>query len=417
LEPFGRNGHRVVVTGLGVISPVGNTLDEFWKSLCEGKSGVGRITLFDASGFSSQIGGEVKGFDPLTFISPKDVKRMDRFTQFAVCAARIAVKDAGLDMSKEDPDRIGAIVGSGTGGLATIEEEHQVMLLKGPSRVSPFLIPMLIVNMAPAQIAITFGIKGPNSCAATACASGNHAIGDAYRIIQRGGADVMIAGGAEAAITPLGVAGFCAMRALSVRNGEPERASRPFDKDRDGFVIGEGAGIAVLESIEHARERGARIYAEMAGYGMSCDANHMTAPCPDGRGAALCMKSALADAGINPGEIDYINAHGTSTELNDRVETLAVKDVFKDDAKGVCISSTKSMTGHLLGASGGIEFAICAKVLETGIIPPTINLETPDPECDLDYVPNTARKKTVKVAMSNAFGFGGHNAALVVKKV
>jgi 3-oxoacyl-[acyl-carrier-protein] synthase II len=408
--------HRVVVTGLGVISPVGNTKEDFWNSLIAGKSGISRITYFDSSRFASQIAGEVKGFDPSSFISLKEIKRMDKFVQYAVSASKMAISDAQLNLDKEDTNRIGVLVGSGIGSLHTIEEEHKVLLEKGPSRISPFLIPMLIVNMAPGQIAISLGLKGPNSCVATACASSNHAIGDAFRILQRGEAEVMVTGGTESCITPLGVGGFCALKALSTRNDKPQAASRPFDKQRDGFVIAEGAGIVILETLEHALKRNARIYAEIVGYGMSSDAYHMTAPDPDGDGAARAMQAALNDAGLTPQDISYINAHGTSTPLNDKVETLAIKKVFGDYAKKVPISSTKSMTGHLLGAAGGIEFIACVLVIRDNIIPPTINYEFPDPDCDLDYVPNKARKANVDVAMSNSLGFGGHNATLICSR-
>src|SRR3989338_952059 len=408
---------RIVITGLGVISPVGNTKDEFWKSLIEGKSGVASVKAFDPDGFTSHIAAEVKGFDPSRFINPKDLKRMDKFVQYAVSASKMALDDAGLDLGKEDLNRIGTVVGSGIGGLYTIEEQYKNLLEKGPSRISPFLIPMLIVNMAPGQISITFGIKGPNSCVATACASGTHAIGDSFRIIQRGEADVMITGGTESCITPLGFGGFCAMKALSTRNDEPERASRPFDRDRDGFVMGEGAGIVVLEEMEHARKRNANIYCKLIGYGMSADAYHMTAPDPAGDGAIRCLAASIKDAGIKPGDVDYINAHGTSTLYNDKIETLAIKKVFGAHAKKLAVSSTKSVMGHLLGAAGGVELIVCALTIKEGVIPPTINYETPDPDCDLDYVPNKPRAAKVRVAMSNALGFGGHNATLIVRKV
>ncbi len=408
---------RVVVTGLGAVTPVGNTKDEFWTSLLAGKSGAGKITQFDPTGFDSQIACEVKGFDPSLYISnPKDIRRMDRFVQFAVCCSKMAIVDSGLDISKEDPYRIGVLVGSGIGGLKVVQDQTLIWKEKGPSRLAPLLIPMLIVNMAPGQISIQFGLKGPNSCVATACATGNHSIGEALRLIQHGYADVMITGGTEAAIVPTGVGGFCALTALSKRNNEPEKASRPFDKNRDGFVIGEGCGIAVIESLEHAQKRGAKIYAELAGYGMSGDAYHMTAPDPKGEGAAMCMKLALQDGGLTPGDVSYINAHGTSTELNDKIESLAIKKVFGDGAYKIPVSSTKSMTGHCLGAAGGIEFIACTMAVKEDIVPPTINYETLDPDCDLDYVPNKARKVKVDVAISNAFGFGGHNACVAVKK-
>ena len=407
---------RVVVTGIGLISPVGNTKKDFWNSLLEGKSGVGKITAFDASRFTSHIAAEVKNFDPAQFLNPKEMKRMDRFVQFAVASAKMAISDSGLDLGKENPYRVGVYVGSGIGGIHSIEAEHNTYLAKGPSRISPFFIPMLIINMASGQTSISLGIKGPNSCVATACATGNHAIGDAFRIIQYGDADVMVAGGTEAAISPLGFGGFCALKALSCRNNEPQKASRPFDKERDGFVMGEGAGLVILEELEHAKKRGANIYAEMVGYGMSGDAYHMTAPDPTGEGAAKCMEESLKDAKISPSDLTYINAHGTSTELNDKIETKAIKKVLGPHAKKVAVSSTKSMMGHLLGAAGGVEFIVCALAIKENVIPPTINYEHPDPECDLDYVPNKARKMPVESAISNAFGFGGHNATLTLKK-
>ena len=408
---------RVVVTGLGAVTPVGNNKDDLWKALLAGKSGAGRITQFDPTDFDSQIACEVKSFDPSKYItSPRDLRRMDRFVQFAVYSAKMAIEDSGLDISKEDPYRIGVLVGSGIGGLKVIQDQTVVLLEKGPKRLAPLLIPMLIVNMAPGQISISCGIKGPNSCVATACATGNHSIGEAFRLIQHGYADMMVAGGTEAAIVKTAVGGFCALTALSKRNDEPERASRPFDKDRDGFVIGEGCGIVLLESLDHAKKRGAKIYAEVAGYGMSGDAYHMTAPDPNGEGAAMCMKLALQDGGLKPEDVSYINAHGTSTELNDKIETLAIKKVFGKQAYNIPVSSTKSMTGHCLGAAGGVEFIACAMAITEDIIPPTINYETPDPDCDLDYVPNKARNVKVNVAISNAFGFGGHNACIAVKK-
>ncbi|OIO40320.1 MAG: beta-ketoacyl-[acyl-carrier-protein] synthase II [Candidatus Omnitrophica bacterium CG1_02_49_10] len=411
---------RVVVTGIGLITPLGNDKETSWRSLTEGKSGVGRVTHFDISEFTSKIGAEVKGFDPTLFLSLKDVKRMDMFVQFAVSASHMALKNAGIDTRKEDANRIGCIIGSGIGGLETIEREcfgySERGPLLGPKKISPFLIPRLIVNMAPGQVAISLGLKGPNSCVATACASGSHAIGDAFKIIARGDADVVLAGGTESATTPLGFGGFCAMKALSLRNDDPEHASRPFDKERDGFVMGEGAGVIVLEDMDRAINRGAHIYAEITGYGMTCDAYHMTAPSPDGEGAARAMNMALDDAKIPAEDVTYINAHGTSTHLNDKMETSAIKKVFGDSAKKVAVSSTKSMMGHLLGAAGGVEAAICAMAIEKGIIPPTTNYKVPDPDCDLDYVPNTARDMDVDVAMSNSFGFGGHNATLVFKK-
>ncbi len=408
---------RVVVTGLGAVTPVGNSKDELWASLLAGKSGAGRITQFDPSEFDSQIACEVKGFDPSNYIAnQKDIRRMDRFVQFAVSSTKMAIDDSGLDISKEDPYRIGVLVGSGIGGLKVIQDQTLIWKEKGPGRLAPLLIPMLIVNMAPGQISIQFGLKGPNSCVATACATGNHSIGEALRLIQHGYADVMVSGGTEAAVVPTGVGGFCALTALSKRNNEPERASRPFEKDRDGFVIGEGCGIAILEELGHAQKRGAKIYAEVAGYGMSGDAYHMTAPDPNGEGAAMCMKLALKDGGLKLEDVSYINAHGTSTQLNDKIETLAIKKVFGELAYKIPVSSTKSMTGHCLGAAGGVEFAACVMAIKEDIVPPTVNYETPDPACDLDYVPNKARKVKVNVAISNAFGFGGHNACIAVKK-
>ena len=413
---------RVVVTGLGVVSPIGNSIEEFWKSLLEGKSGVRRLSCFDPTYFTSKIAAEVKNFNPASYLSPKEIKRMDRFVQFAVVSAKMAVSNAKLNLDKEDRNRIGVVIGSGIGGLRTVEAEHRQFIAlgpeKGPDRMSPFLIPMLIVNMAAGQTSITLGLKGPNSAVATACATGNHAIGDAFRIIQRGEADVMVSGGSEAAITHMGFGGFCALKALSTTyNDEPERASRPFDKSRDGFVMGEGAGIVVLEEMDRAVKRGANIYCELIGYGMSGDAYHMTAPDPEGDGGIRCMRETLKDAGIKPEAVDYINAHGTSTLYNDKIETLAIKKVFGPHARKLAVSSTKSVMGHLLGAAGGAELIVCALAIKEGIIPPTINYETPDPECDLDYVPNKPRSSKIKVAMSNALGFGGHNATLMVRKV
>lgn len=411
---------RVVVTGLGTVSPIGNSIDKFWNSLLEGKSGVKRLSCFDPTHFTCKIAAEVRDFDPSAYLSAKDLKRMDRFVQFAVVSAKMAVTDSKIDLDKEDRNRIGVLVGSGIGGLHTVETEHRQYIAlgmeKGPSRISPFLIPMLIINMASGQISITLGLKGPNSAIGTACATSNHAIGDAFRIIQRDEADVMISGGSEAAITVMGFGGFCALKALSLRNDEPEKASRPFDKERDGFVMGEGSGIVVLEELEYALKRGAPIYCELVGYGMSGDAYHMTAPDPKGDGAARCMIAALKDAGIKPEDVTYINAHGTSTLYNDKIETLAIKKVFGAHAKKLAISSTKSVMGHLLGAAGGVELIACALAIKHSIIPPTINYEVPDPECDLDYVPNKPRAHKIKVVVSNALGFGGHNAALVVKK-
>ena len=411
---------RVVLTGLGVITPVGNTVQKFWDSLLEGRSGVGKIQCFDPSKFSCHIAAEVLDFDPSKYFSPKDVRKTDRFVQFAVAASDLAFKDSKLDMEKEDNNRIGVIIGSGIGGLHTVESEHMKYMErgpeKGPSKISPFLIPMLIVNMAAGQVSMRLKAKGPNYCVVTACASGNHSIGDAFRVIKKGEADVMITGGSEAAITRMGFGGFCSLRALSTRNDEPTRASRPFDKERDGFVIGEGAGTIILEELEHALKRNANIYCEIIGYGMSGDAYHMTAPDPEGGGAVRCMKLCLEDAGVKPEEVDYINAHGTSTFYNDKVETLAIKKAFGEHAKKLAVSSTKSVTGHLLGAAGGVESVACALAIQNQIAPPTINLENKDPDCDLDYVPNKPRNMKIDVAMSNSLGFGGHNATILFKK-
>lgn len=407
---------RVVVTGLGVVSPIGNNVPDFWKSLCDGRGGIARITQFDPTNFDSQIAGEVKGFDPSPYLTPKELKRMDHFVQFAVVASYEAIKDSGIDLGKADRNRIGVIIGSGIGSLKTVEEQTRVMWEKGPDRMSPFLIPMLIVNMAAGQVSICLGLGGPNSCVATACATGSHSIGDAAKIIQRGDADAMLAGGTEACITNVGIGAFCALKALSTRNDDPEHASRPFELDRDGFIMGEGAGVVLLEEYEHAKRRGAKIYAEFVGYGMTGDAYHITAPIPGGSGAARAMRAALNDAKLNADDVNYINAHGTSTKLNDKVETLAMKTVFGEKTK-IPISSIKSMTGHLLGAAGGVEFVACCLSVRDGIAPPTINYKTPDPECDLDYVPNAARKMQMNVVMSNSLGFGGHNASLIIKKI
>src|SRR5262250_3222436 len=392
---------RVVITGVGAVTPVGNTAEEFWQALLEGRSGIGPITRFDATGFETRIAGEVKGFDPLNYIDKKDDRKFDPFLKYAVACAVMAVEDAGLDVDTVDATRFGVLVGSGIGGITTLLDTHDVLNAKGPDRVSPFFIPMLIINMASGLVSMRFGAKGPNTSVVTACASGNHAIGDAARLIERGDADVMIAGGAEAIIVPLTIAGFCSMKAMSTRNDEPEKASRPFDAARDGFVCGEGAGILILESLEHAVRRDARIYAEVVGYGMTADAHHMTAPDPEGDGATRAMQLALNDAALAPSAIGYINAHGTSTPYNDKFETIAIKRVFGDDARRLAISSTKSMTGHLLGAAGGIEAIATTLALHHGLLPPTINYETPDPDCDLDYVPNQARKVDIEYAMSN----------------
>jgi 3-oxoacyl-[acyl-carrier-protein] synthase II len=410
------DSRRVVVTGLGALTPVGNTAEEFWSSLVHARSGIGPITRFDATGFPTRIAGEVRNFDPLNFVDKKEARRLDPYLQYAIAGAALAVQDASLDPGKVDATRFGVMIGSGIGGITTLLENHKALLERGPDRVSPFFIPMLIINMASGLVSMRFGAKGPNSSVATACATGNHAIGDAFKIIQRGDADVMIAGGAEAIILPLTIAGFCAVKAMTTRNDEPEKASRPFDAERDGFVCSEGAGLLVLESLEHARRRDARIYAEIRGYGMSGDAHHMTAPDPEGDGAARSMAAALRDAAVSPDDVGYINAHGTSTPYNDKFETMAIKRVFGDHARRLAVSSTKSMTGHLLGAAGGIEAIATILALHHGVLPPTINYEHPDPECDLDYVPNQARKQDIEVAASNAFGFGGTNATLIFGK-
>jgi 3-oxoacyl-[acyl-carrier-protein] synthase II len=407
---------RVVVTGLGAVTPIGNTAEEFWTALTQGRSGLGPITRFDASRLPTRIAGEVKDFDELRYVDRKDARKLDLYLKYALACAVMAVEDAKLPVERVDPTRFGVLVGSGIGGITTLLENHRVLLERGPDRVSPFFVPMLIINMASGLISMRFGAKGPNSSVVTACATGNHAIGDAMKIIQRGDADVMIAGGAEAIIIELTFAGFCQMKAMSTRNDEPTRASRPFDAQRDGFVCGEGGGLLVLESLDHAVRRGARIYAECVGYGMTGDAHHMTAPDPEGDGAARAMAAALHDAGLAPPAVDYINAHGTSTPYNDKFETMAIKRVFGEHARALAVSSTKSMTGHLLGAAGGIEAIATVLALYHGVLPPTINQETPDPDCDLDYVPNQARPRQAEVALSNAFGFGGTNATLVFRR-
>ena len=407
---------RVVLTGVGLVSPLAIGTEPTWQALLAGCSGAGPITQFDASQHSTRFACEVKGFDPLDWVEKKDVKKMDRFVQIAVAASDLAVKDAALAIGPDNSDRIGVYIGSGIGGFATIEREHEALLKGGPRKISPFFIPSAIVNIAAGWVSIRSGARGPNSATCTACTSSAHAVGDSYRILQRGEADVMLAGGSEAAITPLGVGGFCAMRALSTRNDEPERASRPFDKDRDGFVMGEGAGVLVLEELEHARRRGAKIYCEIVGYGMSGDAYHITAPCEDGDGAVRVMRNTLRDAGIAPSDVDYINVHGTSTPRGDVVETLAIKAVFAEHARKLAISSTKSMTGHLLGAAGGVEAGIAALALRDQVVPPTINHENPDPECDLDCVPNRARKMGLRYVLSSSFGFGGTNGALLFRR-
>jgi 3-oxoacyl-[acyl-carrier-protein] synthase II len=407
---------RVVVTGLGAVTPLGNSVPEYWAAVCEGRSGIGPITQFDASRLDTRIAGEVKAFDPSRYFEKKDVKKMDRFIHLAVAAGIEAAEDAKVDFAQVDPTRAGCLIGSGIGGIQTIIEWHKVLLERGPGRISPFFVPSLIANMASGQLSIRYRLKGPNSAVTTACATGNHAIGDAFKVIQRNDADLMLAGGSEAILIELCLAGFSNMKALSTRNDEPARASRPFDADRDGFVPGEGAGVVVLESLDHARRRGARIYAEVVGYGMTADAYHMTAPDPEGDGAARAMAGALRDAGVVPEAVGYINAHGTSTPYNDRTETQAIKRVFGEHAHRLAVSSTKSMIGHLLGAAGGVEAVVTVLALHHGILPPTVNYDTPDPECDLDYVPNVARKAEVEVALSNGFGFGGTNATLAFRR-
>jgi len=406
---------RVVVTGLGMVTPLGTGIEKNWEMVCAGKSGIGPITKFDASQFSSQIAGEVLDFKSEDFMDKQQVRRFDIFVHYAVASARMAMEDSGLKIDSKNRERVGCITGSGLGGLTMLEHYHKVLLEKGPRRISPFFIPGMIANMAPGQIAIEYGAKGPNLSIETACAASSHAVGESFKQIREGTADAMITGGSEAVVTPLALGGFCSMRALSTRNDEPEKASRPFDLDRDGFVMGEGAGILILEEMNHALERGAHIYAEVAGYGLSGDAYHVSAPEPDGGGAISCMSMAIEDAGLKPEDIDYINAHGTSTKLNDESENKAVKAVFGEHAYKLAISSTKSMTGHLLGGAGGIEAAYTVLTVKHGIMPPTINYETPDPVCDLDYVPNEARKAKVRAAISNSFGFGGTNATLLFK--
>ena len=407
---------RVVVTGLGAVTPLGNDVNTFWESIKNGVCGIDKVTLFDAAGYKTQIAAEVKNFDATEFIEKKEARKMDRYTQFAMVAASEAFKSAGIDMEKEDPWRVGVITGSGIGGIGTFEDQHSVLLEKGPNRVSPFFIPMMISNMGAAQIAIKFGAKGINENVTTACASSTNAIGDAFRHIQYGSNDIIVVGGAEAAVSPLAFAGFCNMKAMSTRNDDPKTASRPFDAERDGFVLGEGACFVVLEELEHAKARGANIICEMAGYGATDDAYHITSPIPGGAGGAKAMELAIKDAGVKPEDITYINAHGTSTKYNDQFETEAIKSVFGDAAYKVAVSSTKSMTGHLLGAAGGAEAIICALAIRDEYIPATINYKTPDPDCDLDIVPNEGRQQEVKYAMSNSLGFGGHNATIVMKK-
>lgn len=410
------SNRRVVISGVGLITPLGIGVDETWRELCAGKSGIGEITRFDTSAFQTKIAGEVKDFHPEDFLTQKDARRTTTFIAYAVATTRMALEDSNLVIDQSNADRVGVFIGCGLGGLASLEETNRILETRGPNRVSPFFIPMMIGNMAAGMVAIQFGTKGPNACMATACAAGSHSIGDAFKLVQQGRADAMISGGVESVITASCIAGFNAMKALSTRNDAPQKASRPFDRDRDGFVVGEGCGIVILETLEAARERGAHIYAEICGYGMSGDGYHMTAPSPDGEGAARCMLAAINDAGISYKQIDYINAHGTSTQLNDLYETRAVKTIFKDQAHLIPISSTKSMTGHLLGGAGGIETVFTALTIDEGVIPPTINLDNPGEECDLDYVPHVSRKKDVAFAMTNSFGFGGTNGSLVLKK-
>ncbi len=405
------------MTGLGVVSPLGHSIGELWGGLLASQCGIDKITLFDTTAYDCKIAAEVKGFDPLpSFPSAKDVRRSDRFTQFAVGAGHRALQDSGLDLAKENCDEIGAFIGSGIGGLSTTEEQHNVLLAKGPGRLSPFMIPMLILNMGSGLFSMYYNLRGPNVATCSACATSTHAIGEAWRTLKMGDAKVMFAGGSEATIVPLGIGGFCAMRAMSTRNDEPKKASRPFDIGRDGFVMGEGGAVVVLEELEHAKARGARIYCELIGYGNTADANHITAPSPHGEGAARCMRMALRSARLNPEDISYINAHGTSTPVGDVCETEAIKTVFGDHARKLAVSSTKGATGHMLGAAGAVEMAVCCKAIETDNVPPTINLDNPDPQCDLDYVPHTARQMKVEAIVNNSFGFGGHNATLIARK-
>ena len=408
---------RVVVTGLGIIAPVGIGVQQSWSNILAGQSGIGRITRFDPSAYSSQIAGEVKGFDVSKYVSPKEARRFDTFIHYGLAAAIESIQDAGLDLERLDRERIGACIGSGIGGLPLIEQTHDALLAGGPRKISPFFVPGSIINLIAGQLSIMYGLKGPNLALVTACTTANHCIGDAGRLIEYGDADVMVAGGAEATLSPLGVGGFCAARALSTRNDNPQAASRPWDKDRDGFVLGEGSGMLVLEEYEHAKKRGARIYCELSGYGMSADAHHITAPCEDGEGAARCMVNALRNAGLNTEQVDYVNAHGTSTPLGDIAETIAVKRCFGEHARKLAVSSTKSMTGHLLGAAGGIEAVFSVLAIRDQVAPPTINLVNPDPQCDLDYVPNTARPMKIDAVLSNSFGFGGTNGTLVFRKI
>ncbi|MCC6231552.1 MAG: beta-ketoacyl-ACP synthase II [Verrucomicrobiales bacterium] len=408
---------RVVVTGIGVVGALGSDIHTFWKNILDGRCGIQPITRFDASAYDCKIAAEVRDFDPTpAFPTPKELRRTDRFVHFAVHAGWQALKDSGLDLDRCDRDRVGAFIGSGIGGLETTGDQHQILLARGPGRVSPFMIPMLILNMGAGMFSIYHNLRGPCVATCSACATSTHALGEAWRTLKMGDADVLFAGGSEATIVPLGISGFCAMKALSTRNDAPHKASRPFDAGRDGFVMGEGGGVLVLEDLEHARRRGARIYCEIVGYGNTADAHHLTAPSPEGEGAARCMKMALRGAGLNPSDVGYINAHGTSTPQGDVCETQAIKNVFGEHARRVAVSSTKGATGHMLGAAGAVEMALCAKALETGILPPTINLENPDPACDLDYVPNQAREQRVNVVLNNSFGFGGHNATIAARR-
>ena len=411
------SARRVVVTGMGVVTPLGHNLDTFWQNLIAGKCGIDKITSWDASAFDTQIAGQVRDFDPApAFPSPKEIRRTDRYSQFGIYAAWSALKDSGLELDKENRDEIGVILGSGIGGLATTTDQHVILLNRGPGRVSPFTIPMLIGNMASGLVSMYFNLRGPNFSTCSACATANHAIGEAWRTIKMADADIMFAGGSEAAVIPMGIAGFCAMKAMSTRNDDPQHSSRPFDQDRDGFVMGEGSGVLVLEELEHAKKRGAKIYCEIAGYGNTADAYHLTSPSPGGEGAARCMKMALRTGGLNLTDVSYINAHGTSTPQGDICETQAIKSVFGDHVRKLCVSSTKGATGHMLGAAGAVEMAVCALAIKNGVVPPTINLQNPDPECDLDYVPNTAREVPVNAIVNNSFGFGGHNATIAAKK-
>jgi len=415
--PSNWNDRRVVITGLGVVTPLGHTLDDFWNNLVSGKCGIDKITAFDASAFDTKIAGEVKNFDPApAFPSPKDVRRTDRYSQFGVYAAWSALKDCGADLDKLDRDEIGVIIGSGIGGLETTTLQHKILLERGPGRLSPFMIPMLISNMASGLVSMYHNLRGPNFATCSACATANHAIGEAWRTIKMGEAVMMFAGGAEATIVPIGIGGFCAMKAMSTRNEDPKTASRPFDKERDGFVMGEGAGVIVLEELEHAKKRGARIYCELTGYGNTADAHHLTAPAPGGEGAVRCMKMALRSGGLNATDISYINAHGTATPQGDVAETQAIKTVFGDHARKLVVSSTKGATGHMLGAAGAVEMTVCVLAIKHGVVPPTINLQNPDPDCDLDYAPNAARPIPVNAVVNNSFGFGGHNATITAKK-